>query len=123
MPLLLDSNVLIDVLRGIEPAKRFVASVTDTPSCSVVTLSELISGARSRREEQAIALLEVRLSFLPVDTGIAKRAGQFIKHYQASHGLDDLDALIAATAEEHKLELATLNVKHFPMFPKLKRAY
>jgi len=32
-------------------------------------------------------------------------------------------AYIAATAEHHGLKLATLNVKHFPMFPKLKRAY
>ena len=34
-----------------------------------------------------------------------------------------MDAIIAATAEHHGLRLATLNVKHFPMFPKLKRAY
>ena len=40
-----------------------------------------------------------------------------------SHGIDIPDAIIAATAEHHGLRLATLNVKHFPMFPKLKRAY
>jgi predicted nucleic acid-binding protein len=43
--------------------------------------------------------------------------------FAPSHGLDDVDAIIAATAEHHGLRLATLNVKHFPMFPKLKRAY
>ena len=31
--------------------------------------------------------------------------------------------LIAATAEHHGLDLATLNVKHFPMFKRLKAAY
>ena len=30
---------------------------------------------------------------------------------------------VAATAEHHGLELATLNVKHFPMFKRLKAAY
>ncbi len=52
-----------------------------------------------------------------------RRAGVFSRLYEPSHGLDDIDALIAATAEHHGLRLATLNVKHFPMFPKLKRAY
>ena len=40
-----------------------------------------------------------------------------------SHGIDIPDAIIAATAEHHGLRLATLNTKHFPMFPKIKRAY
>lgn len=46
-----------------------------------------------------------------------------MRHFAPSHGLDDLDAIIAATAEHHGLELATLNTKHFPMFRRLKRAY
>ena len=54
---------------------------------------------------------------------IASRAGVFVRHYQASYGLDDIDALIAATAEHHDVKLATLNVKHFPMFAKLRRPY
>jgi predicted nucleic acid-binding protein len=40
-----------------------------------------------------------------------------------SHGIDIPDAIIAATAEHHGLKLATLNVRHFPMFRKLKPAY
>ena len=60
---------------------------------------------------------------LIVTSDIAELAGRMVKHFQKSHGLDDLDALIAATAEQHGLKLATLNTKHFPMFPKLKRAY
>jgi predicted nucleic acid-binding protein len=54
---------------------------------------------------------------------IAKRAGVFVRHSHASHGTSPIDAIIAATAEHHGLRLATLNVKHFPMLPKLKRAY
>jgi predicted nucleic acid-binding protein len=36
--------------------------------------------------------------------------------YAPSHGLDDIDALTAATAGHHGLRLATRNAKHFPMF-------
>ena len=50
-------------------------------------------------------------------------ARKFARHFQASHGLDVSDALIAATAEQHGLALATLNIKHFPMFKGLKRPY
>ena len=46
-----------------------------------------------------------------------------MRHFHGSHGIDDTDAIIAATAEHHGLDLATLNVRHFPMFPRLKRAY
>ena len=119
----LDTNVLIDYLRNVEEAYGYFESLLKRPSASVVTITELIVGAKSRREEDRIAQLEDIVLFLPVTLEIARRAGQFTKHYRASHGIDDADALIAATAEQHKLPLATLNVKHFPMFPKLKRAY
>lgn len=121
--MLLDSTVMIDLLRDKEPAKRFVLTLTAKPAASVVTLTELLAGARSKKEEAAIAGLRQWVRLLPVDEGIAERAGQFIKHFRASHGTDDFDALIAATAEHHGLPLATANIKHFPMFPKLKRVY
>jgi predicted nucleic acid-binding protein len=60
---------------------------------------------------------------LPVSMEIAKRAGVFVRVFQPSHSVEAIDAIIAATTEHHGLRLATLNTKHFPMFPKLKRAY
>lgn len=119
----LDTNVLIDYLRNMEEASGYLEGLQKKPSASVVTMMELTVGAKSRREEERIAQLENIVLFLPVTLEIARRAGEFVKHYRPSHSIDDADALIAATAEQHKLPLATLNVKHFPMFPKLKRAY
>ena len=60
-----------------------------------------------------------------VGTGhqIARRAGAWVRVYGPSHSVGLADALIAATAEHHGLELATLNVKHFPMFKRLKAPY
>ena len=123
MALLLDTNVLVDHLRGLPKAVRFVQSLTSKPSASVATLMELFAGAESRAAEQRIRRLQGWVRFIDVDAPIAEAAGQYIKHYQAAHGLDDLDAIIAATAEHHGLPLATLNVKHFPMFRKLVAAY
>lgn len=84
---------------------------------------ELLAGARSAREERSINRLFQHAPALDVTEAIAHRAGQFLRHYRESHGITDPDALIAATAEHHNLALATLNVKHFPMFPRLKAAY
>jgi len=121
--LLLDSTILVDLVRDHDGAKRFVATLNRKPYASVVTIAELIAGARSRKEEGVIGSLERWLHLVPVDAAIAHRAGVFLKLYERAYGTDDLDAVIAATAEHHELKLATLNVKHFPMFPKLKKAY
>ena len=45
-----------------------------------------------------------------------------MKHYAPSHGLDAIDALVAATAKHHGRPLATLDVEHFPMRAGLQRA-
>lgn len=123
MALLLDTNIIVDYLRERAAAVNFVETLNGKPRVSVVTVAELFAGARSRREEDRIDSLLDAAVVLPVTYEISKRAGQAMKHYQRSHGLDDFDALIGATAEHHGLALATLNVKHFPMLDGLKRAY
>lgn len=90
---------------------------------SVVSVQELYAGASSAGEEAKIENYIRGGRILPVTTAIARSAGQLMRHFAPSHGLDDLDAIIAATAEHHQLSLVTLNVKHFPMFARLKRAY
>ena len=43
--------------------------------------------------------------------------------FSSSYAVGLAEAVIAATAEHYGLPLATLNVRHFPMFPRLKPAY
>lgn len=123
MSVLLDTNIVIDHLRGRQAATSYVSSLRRPPALSVITVMEIYAGARNRDEERQIDRLVSGSKLLDVTADIARVAGQFIKHYERSHGLDDADALIAATAEHHALALATLNVKHFPMLRGLKPAY
>ncbi len=123
MSKLVDSSVIIDYLRHRKSAIEYIGALTSRPKVSVASILELYMGARSRLEEIAIEDLLAASDILPVTLEIARAAGQIMKHYGRANGLDDLDAIIAATAEHHGLELATLNVKHFPMFAKLKPAY
>ena len=59
--------------------------------------------------------------------GVMDRPGDLttmlVRLFGRSHSVELGDALIAATAEHHDLKLATLNVRHFPMFKRLKPAY
>ena len=45
------------------------------------------------------------------------------RDFNKSHGVGLADAILAATAENEKAELKTLNVKHYPMISGLKPAY
>jgi predicted nucleic acid-binding protein len=121
--MLFDTTILVDYLRGREEAHNLFEVLGKKPNISVVSTLELYAGVRSRRDEQRTEQLLSQAVLLPVTQDIAKRAGVFVRLYHASHGIASMDAIIAATAEHHGLKLATLNVKHFPMFPKLKRAY
>ena len=123
MTALVDTNLVIDLLRRRSAATAFFQALVGKPALSVISVMELLHGARSRTEEARIDRIVDNARVLPVTIKIAEAAGRMTKHYQRSHGLDFPDALIAATAESHSLTLATLNVKHFPMFPKLKPAY
>jgi len=121
--MMFDTTILIDYLRGRQEAIGLFEAQGTKPKVSVVSTLELYAGVRTRREEQKTEQLLSQTALLQITQDIAKRAGVFIRIYEASHGVEIADALIAATAEHHGLRLATLNVKHFPMFRKLKPAY
>jgi predicted nucleic acid-binding protein len=120
---LLDTTVLVDLLRRKAAAAAWLRSIPGRAAMSVVSLTELYAEVRNRREEQELLQLERTIRPLNLDRDIAVRAGVFVRLYEASHNIDDPDAIIAATAEHHGLRLATLNLRHFPMFRKLKRPY
>ncbi len=120
---LLDTCILIDLLRGSPVAAKAVRIMSETPYFCAVSTMELYAGARSQREEMRIERLLALFRQAEIYTAVYRGAGNILRHFAPSHGLSTADALIVATAEHHGLELATLNVKHFPMFPKLKPAY
>lgn len=121
--MLFDTSVAVDFLRGGRGAIAYVAAMQDRPEISAITVAELFVGLRSQRLEAAARRFIHECRVLSVTQPIAEAAGNAMRHYRGSHGLELADALIASTAEHHGLPLATLNVKHFPMFPRLRPAY
>jgi predicted nucleic acid-binding protein len=63
------------------------------------------------------------IDWVALDEVTARRAGALGQQWRASHAIGTADLIIAATAEELGSELATSNVRHFPMFPTLAPPY
>jgi len=120
---LVDSDVLIDYLRGISQANKFVQKHSKEIIISSIVVTELYAGIRGPRD---IALVDNLLSLfiiISVSEQIARTGGILKNEYGKSHGISLADAIIAATSIHENAELKTLNVKHFPMIKGLKPAY
>ena len=123
MTVVLDTTVIVDVLRGEPGAVDFIQALEYLPSCSEVTRIEITRGLRSAEREPAEGIFSALL-WVPVDEGIARRAGTLGRRWRRSHpGISIADLAVAATADWLGADLATANVKHFPMFADLRRPY
>lgn len=126
MTIVLDTSVLIDHLRGSEPARtvlRQAAEAGEHLVASVLTKVEVLAGMRSSEEVPTRQLLD-RLDWIEVDDALAETAGRLANRYLRSHpGIDPVDYVIAATVERLGGRLWTRNGKHFPMLPGLEAPY
>jgi predicted nucleic acid-binding protein len=119
----LDATVLIDLLRGDPGAQDYLLSLEEVPTCSEVTRVEVLRGLRSEERSPAERLFQ-RLRWIPVDESVARLAGDMGRQLRRSHtGIGIADLIIAATVEHLGSEIATTNVRHFPMFTGLRPPY
>jgi len=118
MSVLVDSDILIEVSRGRDP--ELVSRWTDLSGSEVavlyspVSVAELWAGARPA-EHDAIDNLFRALTCVPIDTQTGRQAGDYLRRYRKSHGVELGDALVAAGAAVNGAMLWTRNRKHYPM--------
>ncbi|MDR2566540.1 MAG: type II toxin-antitoxin system VapC family toxin [Bifidobacteriaceae bacterium] len=120
--IVVDTDVLVNHLRGNQATRDWLeaARMSGPLAVSVVTVAELTGGMRSG-ERQGVWRLLSALQAVGVSELVARRAGELMRAYRRSHqGIALGDYLIAATALELGARLATMNVKHFPVFPDLR---
>lgn len=107
--LLIDTDILIDYLKGIQPACVLLDASQFDLYYSSWTKKELLAKAGMRDSERRdIEVLLSRFRIVPVDDAIAERYWLLLKKYE-SHGLRQADAIIAATAWQRSLPLLTRN--------------
>ena len=113
-----DSNVLIDYLKGNVKAQAFLNKIfsdADYELClGAIQRAEIIFFTRQNEEK---AVLEVLGNFksYSVSQEIVDLGAKIYKKWNPSHGIDINDALLAASVDIHGGVIFTLNTKHFPM--------
>ena len=116
--IVLDTTVIIDALRNRNQRRAFlsglVASGLELVS-STVTMAEVYGGLRNGEEQATQALLSA-LDWIPVSPAIAERAGNMKAALRRQgHTRSITDMIIAATALESDVPIATDNRKDFQL--------
>ena len=119
--ILLDTDVMVDLLRQYPPAVAWLDSLGEEeivlPGFVVM---ELIQGCRTRAEQEKVERELGAYSVAWPSPGTCDEALSVFARYRLSHGLGILDALIGQIAVALDLPLYTFNQKHYAPIPNLK---
>jgi len=116
-----DTNIFIEIFRK----NFFIRSELEKIGYENIVISdvvkaELLFGAKNKIELQNIKKSIEDFPVLNIRSEISKIAVSLVEDYCLSHKLNLPDALIAATAIYHDIELLTLNIKDFRFIPNIK---
>lgn len=124
MKYLLDTNILVDFLRGTKSIE--VSIIKESCAISIITYGELIYGAyKSDKKEENLYKIKEMINDLEIevntlDEKIMNEYGELkAKLEKKGERLDEFDLLIAATALINNLTLFSRNLKHFKRIPSL----
>jgi predicted nucleic acid-binding protein len=112
--LIVDTDIVIDALKGIKPAKDLFKSTHAIDIyCSILTRKELLakSGLSDAERRHIIDILSF-VKILKIDEDIHSKFNTLVKQYGNNPRLF-ADYIIAATAWSKNLPLLTRNKKHF----------
>ncbi len=121
--LLLDTDVLVEYLRGRPKAVEYLEGLTSDLYLSVISVAELFAGAKGDEEERSLKQFLLAFAILPITEKVARLGGLYRRDFRPSHGTGLADALIAATAVENGVNLVTFNRRHFPMVSRIEVPY
>jgi len=95
---------------------------TEERYLSIQTYMELLQSAKNKTQHKYIKdfLTSFGFNVLPLTENIGHRASIYVEEYTLASGVRSGDAIIAATAVENNLILASSNIKHFKIIKELK---
>jgi predicted nucleic acid-binding protein len=117
---MVDTDVLIDCLRGTIPAQEWLKQLGKEPfAVPAVAAMELVMGCRDRVDLERIQRFLAIFEVVWPDAPEFAAAYQLLLAHRLSSGLNIPDYLIAATALTRGARLYTFNFKHFQVVPGL----
>ncbi|MEO1290643.1 MAG: type II toxin-antitoxin system VapC family toxin [Chloroflexota bacterium] len=119
--LLVDTNILVDLLRNYPPATKWLNALGNTNiGISSIVYMEIIQGAPNKAELSVAIRFLAQFELIIVNDRDQQWAIRQLIKYNLSHHIDLNDALIASSAYRLQLPLYTRNLKHFtPIIPDL----
>lgn len=122
--MLLDSDVMVDALRGHPAAVAWLAASGQATPFALPGLvaMELLQGCATKAAQQKMEKQIRQYPWHWPTPADCQRGYQDFAAYRLSHGLGMIDALIGATAVGLGKTLATFNVKHFAVIAGLTTA-
>jgi len=121
--ILVDTDVLVDFLRGHSKAVAFVNANSARIILSSIVVAQLYAEVKGHMEQTGLDSFISLFRVVPISAKIAKVGGLYKRNYGKSHGVGLADAILAATTEAENAELKTINTKHYPMLKGLRPAY
>lgn len=118
MTVFVDSDVLVEILRGQDQAIlstwRSLAEAEAALLVSPVSVAEIWAAARPHEHVQIMQLFRPLLC-ASVDCETGKQAGEYLRKFSKIYDLKIADALIASAAIRHNAALWTRDRKRYPM--------
>ena len=115
---ILDTDVLIDLLRSFPPAIRWLDSVADEvlmlPGFVVM---ELIQGCHNRKEQNRVMKILEGFEVLWPTEATCERALKVFGEYHLRHGMGMIDVIVGQMSVDFKAALHTFNRKHYEPIP------
>jgi hypothetical protein len=118
--MIFDTDIFIWAQRGNKKAAKIMEKAEER-FLSIQTYMELMQCAKNKTQHKYVKDFLTSFGFivLPFTENIGHRASIYIEEYTLSSGLRSADAIIAATAVENNLILASSNTKHFKAIKEL----
>ncbi len=118
--LLLDSDILIDIQRGYQPAVDWFTQLQELPSVPGLVVMEMIQDAENKLQVQRALKLTRPLPIVWPSAADCDRALSDFEAFHLSDNLGLLDSLIGACAVGRSATLCTYNVKHYRVIKSLE---
>ncbi|MCO6493347.1 MAG: type II toxin-antitoxin system VapC family toxin [Phaeodactylibacter sp.] len=119
--ILCDTNIFIHAFNGSAQTIEELNQIGhENIALSTITVMELFQGMGNKRELEIMKKKIRYYDFIEIDIPVSKLALELVEQFNLSHGLKIPDAIIAATAVVHQIELHTYNVKDFRFVPDIR---